>query len=118
MSDPLLRLSAPRPVARRDRPALPVGRQLVNSGLISQTTLLEALAIQRRVDAPIGEILVAEGHVARHDVLAALAKQYDAERIDLDIDPPSTAMSKALPARFCQRFGVVPWRWIDSTLLS
>ncbi|MEO0378980.1 MAG: glycosyltransferase family 2 protein [Pseudomonadota bacterium] len=117
MSDPLLRLSAPRPVARRDRPALPVGRQLVNSGLISQTTLLEALAIQRRVDAPIGEILVAEGHVARHDVLAALAKQYDAERIDLDIDPPSPAMSKALPARFCQRFGVVPWRWIDSTLL-
>ncbi|MFL4471870.1 glycosyltransferase family 2 protein [Tateyamaria armeniaca] len=117
MSDPLLRLSAPRPVARRDRPALPVGRQLVNDGLISQTTLLHALAVQRRIDAPIGEILVAEGHVARIDVLSALAIQYDAERVDLSVDPPNPEMAKALPATLCQRFGVVPWRWIGQTLL-
>ena len=72
MSDPLLRLSAPRPVARRARSALPVGRQLVSAGLISTTTLLQALATQRRIDAPLGEILVAEGHVARADVMTAL----------------------------------------------
>ncbi|MEO1555635.1 MAG: glycosyltransferase family 2 protein [Pseudomonadota bacterium] len=117
MSDPLLRLTAPRPVARRDRPALPVGRQLVNAGLISQTTLLQALAMQRRIDSPLGEILVAEGHVARDDVLSALAVQYDADRVDLDVDPPGPHMSQALPAHLCQRFGVVPWRWIDNTLL-
>ena len=117
MSDPLLRLSAPRPVARRDRPALPVGRKLVNDGLISQTTLLKALAIQRRIDAPIGEILVAEGHVARDDVLSALAVQHDTDRVDLSIDPPVLAMARALPAHLCQRFGVVPWRWIGQTLL-
>ena len=117
MSDPLLRLSAPRPVARRDQPALPVGRQLVNAGLISQTTLLQALALQRRIDSPLGEILVAEGHVARSDVLSALALQYDTDRVDLDINPPSPLMSQALPAGLCQRFGVVPWRWIDNTLL-
>ncbi|MEQ3710568.1 MAG: glycosyltransferase [Tateyamaria sp.] len=117
MSDPLLRLSAPRPVARRDRPALPVGRQLVNAGLISQTALLQALAMQRRIDSPLGEILVAEGHVARDDVLSALAVQYDADRVDMDIDPPDPVMSKALPAHLCQRFGVVPWRWIDNTLM-
>ena len=117
MSDPLLRLSAPRPVARRDRPALPVGRQLVNAGLISQTTLLQALAMQRRIDSPLGEILVAEGHVARDDVLSALAAQYDADRVDMDVDPPGLLMSRALPAHLCQRFGVVPWRWIDNTLL-
>ncbi|WP_299729655.1 glycosyltransferase family 2 protein [uncultured Tateyamaria sp.] len=117
MSDPLLRLSAPRPVARHDRPALPVGRQLVNDGLITQTTLLHALAIQRRIDAPIGEILVAEGHVAREDVLSALAIQHDTDRVDLSIDPPSPGMARALPAHLCQRFGVVPWRWIGRTLL-
>jgi len=117
MSDPLLRLSAPHPVSRRDCPALPVGRQLVNDGLISQTTLLEALSTQRRIDAPLGEILVAEGHVARENVLAALAVQYNADRVDLCVDPPAPAMAKALPARLCQRFGVVPWRWIGATLL-
>ena len=117
MSDPLLRLSAPRPVVRRDRPALPLGRQLVNAGLISQTQLLQSLDIQRRIDAPLGEILVAEGFAARADVLAALAVQYDAERVDLTIDPPAPVMADALSATLCQKFGVVPWRWIGGTLL-
>ena len=117
MSDPLLRLSAPRPVIRRDRPALPVGRQLVNAGLISQSALLEALAAQHRIDAPLGEILVAEGHVARGDVLDALAVQFDADRVDLSVDPPSPLMKTALPADICQAFGVLPWRWIGTTLL-
>ncbi|WP_415403536.1 glycosyltransferase [Tateyamaria sp. SN3-11] len=117
MSDPLLRLSAPRPVIRRERPALPVGRQLVNAGLISQATLLEALAQQHQINAPLGEILVAEGHVSRQDVLSALAVQYDADRVDLSVNPPSPLMKTALPTEICQRFGVVPWRWIGTTLL-
>ena len=117
MSDPQLRLSAPRPVSRHDRAATPVGRQLVNAGLISQTHLLEALAMQRSIDAPLGEILVAQGHVARDDVLLAIALQYDAERVDLDVDPPSPLMAAALSADLCQRHRVVPWRWIGTTLL-
>jgi hypothetical protein len=117
MSDPLLRLSAPRPVARRARSALPVGRQLVSAGLISTTTLLQALATQRRIDAPLGEILVAEGHVARADVMTALAVQHDTDHIDMNVDRPNPAMARALPAALCQQFGVVPWRWIGATLL-
>jgi len=117
MSDPLLRLTAPRPVTRRNTPAIPVGRQLVHAGLISQTTLLDALVKQHRLDAPLGEILVAEGHVERADVLAALARQYDADQVDLAIDPPAPLMAAALPAEVCQAFGVVPWRWIGNTLL-
>ena len=117
MSDPLLRLSAPRPVTRWERPALPVGRQLVNAGLISQATLLQALATQRQIDAPLGEILVAEGHVMRSDVLAALAVQHDADHINLARNPPSPTMASALTARICQDFGVVPWRWFGTTLL-
>ncbi|WP_299297488.1 glycosyltransferase [uncultured Tateyamaria sp.] len=117
MSDPLLRLSSPRPVQRRARPSLPVGRQLVNAGLITQATLLDALAKQHQFNAPLGEILVADQHVARTDVLDALAVQYDADRVDLTLDPPSPLMARALPARLCQRFGVVPWRWFGTTLL-
>ncbi|MCB4379363.1 glycosyltransferase [Synechococcus sp. MU1644] len=117
MSDPLLRLSYPQPVTRPVRPAVPVGRQLVNAGLISQTTLLEALALQHQLDAPLGEILVAEGHVEPDDVLAALAVQHDADRVDLAIDPPNPLMKQAMPAQICQHFGVVPWRWIGNTLL-
>ncbi|WP_299373585.1 glycosyltransferase [uncultured Tateyamaria sp.] len=117
MSDPLLRLSQPRPVLRRDRPTLPVGRQLVNAGLITQTTLIEALGKQHTYNAPLGEILVADGHVDRRDVLHALATQHDTDHVDLRLDPPSPLMARALPARLCQKFSVVPWRWIGTTLL-
>ncbi len=117
MSDPLLRLSEPSPVARVDVPAVPVGRQLVNEGLIDQNTLLKALNLQHYIDAPLGEILVADGQVSRDDVLGALSVQYGAQRVDLALDPPNAAMAKALPATLCQRFNAVPWRWFGSTLL-
>ncbi|MEL6452535.1 MAG: glycosyltransferase [Pseudomonadota bacterium] len=117
MSDPLLRLTSPRPVTRRDRPAIPVGRQLVHAGVIDQPTLLDALTTQHRIDAPLGEILVAEGHADRGDVMTALAVQYDTDRVDLATDPPAAGMRDALPATLCQRYGIVPWRWIGTTLL-
>lgn len=117
MSDPLLRLQDPRPVERRDNRAVPVGRQLVNAGMITQSTLLNALNLQHHIDAPLGEILVAEGYVDRSDVLRALAIQHDAERISLAVNPPAPMMAAALSATHCQAFGVVPWRWIGGTLL-
>lgn len=117
MSDPLLRLQDPRPIQRQGRPAAPVGRQLVQAGLITPPTLLNALELQRYIDAPLGEILVAEGHVSRSDVLAALAIQHATDRVDLTRDPPSRGMAPALPADVCQSFGAVPWRWMGGTLL-
>ncbi|WP_299690899.1 glycosyltransferase family 2 protein [uncultured Tateyamaria sp.] len=117
MSDPLLRLPAPQPVARAGRPAVPVGRQLVDAGVIDQGALLKALNLQHYIDAPLGEILVATGDAAPADVLTALSVQYGAEQVDLSIDPPATTMSDALPATTCQRYGAVPWRWFGRTLL-
>ncbi|MEL6885593.1 MAG: glycosyltransferase [Pseudomonadota bacterium] len=117
MSDPQLRLSAPRPVERPDRPTVPVGRQLVQSGVIDQTTLLNALHLQHYIDAPLGEILVADGQANRSDVLDALAVQHAAERVDLARDSPAASMADALPAALCQTFSAVPWRWIGNTLL-
>jgi len=117
MSDPYLRLSAPRPVARADRPALPVGRQLVNAGVIEQDALLKALNLQHYIDAPLGEILVANGDVGRVDVMSALSVQYGAEQVDLAVDPPLSAMAQAIPALTCQKYGAAPWRWFGRTLL-
>ena len=117
MSDPLLRLSAPRPVARAGRPAVPVGRQLVDAGVIDQGALLKALNLQHYVDAPLGEILVANGDATRDDVLDALSVQYAAEQVDLSRAPPAPSMAQALPALVCQQFCAVPWRWFGRTLL-
>ena len=117
MSDPLLRLLEPQPVERSTHPPIPVGLQLVNTGLISESTLRDALDLQNHIDAPLGDILVAQGHLERTDVLDALAIQHEADRIDLAYDPPAPDMADALPASVCQKFAVVPWRWIGGTVL-
>ena len=90
MSDPRLRLSSPRPA-----PALgqrPIGRYLVDQGLLRPRDLLNALVMQKSWDAPLGRILVAEGLVREEDVLEAVAQQHGLYRVDLAETPPDPAL--------------------------
>ncbi|MCR8825892.1 glycosyltransferase [Pseudosulfitobacter koreensis] len=116
MSDLRLRLLSPTGVPD-ERTALPMGRQLVADGLITEPELLNALALQRRVDTRLGDILVAEGTVQITDLLAALARQYNAQQIDLRATPPRHSIAAALSHELCLHYHVVPWMWVDNTLL-
>ena len=116
MSDPGLRFARAKRVAVA-RPEVPFGQLLVNAGLITQPDLNNALNLQKHVDAQIGDVLVAEGLVDESDVLDALSLQHRTDRIDLDRNPPTPVMAKALPARICTQHRVVPWRWVGETLL-
>ncbi|UOA26543.1 glycosyltransferase family 2 protein [Pseudosulfitobacter sp. DSM 107133] len=116
MSDPRLRLLKPEGVCDL-RPTAPLGRQLVNNNLISRQDLLNALGLQRRVDAQLGDILVAEGVLRRTDLLSTLAKQHNVQMIDLRATPPRRNVASALPTAMCLRHHVVPWIWAGDTLL-
>ena len=95
---------------------MPIGRHLVNDGLIAQRDLMHALDLQTHIDAPLGDIMVSEGLVCRKDVLVALARQSRAEGVDLDDDPPASGMAKLLPVALCLRYKVVPWKVEGRTL--
>lgn len=115
MSDPSLKLvKAERVSQAPDRP--PLGQLLVDSGLIDQAALWNALEQQDKVDAPLGEILIAEGLVEENDILDALAFQHQATRVDLCLDPPAPRMSNVLSPELCLEFDVLPWRKVDETL--
>ena len=116
MSDPRLRFVDPEGVSDPGQ-SVPLGRQLVDLGLITQTELLNALGLQRRVDAQLGDILVAEGAVHPDDLLAALARQHNAQLVDLDAAPPRRKIARALPSSLCLQHQVVPWIWLGKTLL-
>lgn len=116
MSDPRLAIYDAHSVSADAEPR-PFGRILVDAGLITQADLINALGLQRRVDAQLGDILQAEGLVSADDVLDALSLQYNAQRINLDKTPPRITMAKALPASQCLQHGVVPWMWVGRTLL-
>ncbi|QBF32360.1 glycosyltransferase [Thalassococcus sp. S3] len=109
MSDPRLRLNDPSAVVSFDTPRAPLGRYLVDAGLISPAALLRALDLQKRIDAPLGEILIAEGLVDSDEVLEALSKQHGLYRADLVAEPPRPDLSQLLPAQFWLEHRVAPW---------
>lgn len=115
MSDPRLLLSNPQSIARSTPPRL-LGRQLIEDGHISARDLVHALDLQRKFDAKLGDILVADGIIDTDILLDALARQADAQRIDIKRDPPKLGMAKELPAAVCVQYQVVPWLWIGDTL--
>ena len=116
MSNLRLHLLDPQ-VATPIPPQQPLGRYLVNEGIIGAPDLVHALELQCRIDAPIGEILISEGLVSRGDVLAALSRQHNAQLINLDIDPPPHSLAHRLPAALCLQYHAVPWMEMGDTLL-
>ncbi|MEW9919044.1 glycosyltransferase family 2 protein [Marimonas sp. MJW-29] len=116
MSNLRLHLSDPR-VARRETPKRPLGRYLVEAGIIGSNDLVHALDLQRRIDAPLGEILIAEGLADREDILIALSEQHSAQIADLDRDPPQDHLAKRLPVTLCLQFRAVPWLEVGGALL-
>ncbi len=116
MSNLRLHLSNPQ-IARPNAPRLPLGRHLVDAGIISSNDLVHALELQRYVDAPLGEVLIAEGLAERIDVLDALARQYQAQHVDLQRDPPPAHLASRLPAGLCLQYLAVPWMDMAGTLL-
>lgn len=90
MSDPRLKLSSPRPAPTLGQ--RPIGRYLVDQGLLRPRDLLNALVMQKSWDAPLGRILVAEGLVREEDVLEAVAQQHGLYRVDLAETPPDPAL--------------------------
>lgn len=116
MSDLYLRLADPQ-AATPPEERLPLGRVMVNAGVISQNDLVHALDLQRYIDAPLGEILVAEGLARAEDVLHMVSRQYNIPVADLTADPPKIVLSSALPVSLCLTHQCVPWTRIGDILL-
>lgn len=95
----------------------PLGRYLVNEGIIDASDLVHALELQCRIDAPLGEIMISEGLVSRGDVLTALSRQHNAQLVDLDVDPPSQQLAHVLPSALCLKYNAVPWRTVGDTIM-
>lgn len=116
MSNQRLFLSDPHSVAQPNAPRM-LGRLLVDDGHISQHDLVLALDIQKNTQARLGEILISEGLIKTDTLLDVLSLQSNAQRVDLLKDPPRLGLAKALRAKLCLQYQVVPWLWIGNTLL-
>ena len=116
MNDLFLRLPDPE-AAVSPSERLPLGRVMVNAGLITQGDLVHALDLQRHIDAPLGEILIAEGLVSATDILQMVSRQHNIPVADLTADPPDPSLSAMLPSALCLKYRCVPWLRIGDVLL-
>ncbi len=117
MSDPRLRLTAPQPASAPASQRRPIGRHLIESGVITARDLIHALALQQKWDAPLGEILLSEGLATETEVLDAVAQQHGLHRVDLAEQPPDPGLPNLLTPQEWLRLRAVPWMQLGPTLI-
>lgn len=117
MSETQLRLGAARPYFPAGAPRLPLGRQLVEDGVITPDRLVRALDLQQKLAAPLGQILISEGWADRDAVYAAVAAQHDLHRVDLMDTPPDPTLASLAPVGFWLRHRVIPWMRMGGMLV-
>ncbi len=97
--------------------ARPIGRHLIDAGLLTSEQLLNALQLQVRFQAPLGEILVSEGLVEERHVLDVVAAQHGVHVVDLKTEPPDASLTALMPAEFWLCHRVIPWIGLGRTLV-
>ena len=79
----------------------PLGRLLVEQGLLSHEELVTAIDEQEQTGRRLGEILVERGYVSAAALAAALAEQFGIKLSAGDAAPGARRRSRAVGARSC-----------------
>jgi len=93
-----------------------LGRILKDMGLVTESQVQEALAIQKESGGPIGEILVERNYITREDLTMALATQAGMEVVNLDgMEIPEEVISMVSPS-VAQVYRIVPVKFRNGVL--
>jgi type IV pilus assembly protein PilB len=95
---------------RRSAGRLKLGAMLLESGLVTQSQIDEALQRQQQAGGRLGEVLVGSGVVSEDDLVHALAGQMHLAVVDLRAITPSPAAVGLLPRDFIVRHRLLPLR--------
>ena len=87
----------------------PLGRLLVERGLINTSDVLVTLGHQRVNDAQLGHLLIAQGLIQEADLFETLALQNAIPFVCEESTPPDLALQKGLEPHKLLRLGCVPW---------
>ncbi len=96
----------------------PLGRKLMEKGLIDKTQLDQALEYQQKSSekARIGEVLCKFGFTEQKEVLKCLGEQYDVPVADLMRIKPQSEAVEAVPRDTAKMHNIMPLRLRDSRL--
>ena len=87
---------------------VPLGEQLIRSGLATAAEVGAALEEQRRTGKRLGETLIAQGVLHESDLAGELASMFGIPYRDLALVPPDPASLEYIPRAFCLSRRVLP----------
>ncbi len=96
--------------------AAKLGQLLIDSNLITEAQLKEALNLQKKEGGRLGSKLVKLGYITEDKLVEFLSKQYGVPSINLsdyEIDP---SVIKLIPAEMAKKYMVIPVARVGATL--
>jgi len=86
----------------------PIGEILIEAGVIDQTQLQHALAIQEQWGGKIGRHMVSEGLVNEEQLIDALSFQLGVAKINFSKSRIFLEALKLVPKKICQTYQIIP----------
>ena len=91
-----------------DTQKIPLGKLLIQKGVISQDQLRIALTEQKRSNAPLGQLLIALGFVTEATMREALSENLNTRSADLKSLVVDAVALKLIPKEVAKRYRVFP----------
>ena len=91
-----------------EQPKLPLGKLLIQKGVISEDQLRIALIEQRRSNEPLGKLLIMLGFVTENTVREALSENLNQQSADLNSLVVDAIALKLIPKEVAKRYRVFP----------
>jgi type IV pilus assembly protein PilB len=85
-----------------------LGEVLVESGLITEAQLGEAMELQKQSKERLGRVLIGMGVGTERDIAQAVARQLGVEFVDLDDVVPDEQALLLLPEHLARRYQLIP----------
>lgn len=95
---------------------LKLGQILVNSGVLTEERLRDALEKQKGTNRRLGEILIEDGFITEMQMIRSLEQQLDIPYVDLDTVRIGSQLSALVPEPLARGSAVVPIRREGSVL--
>ncbi|MCG2813270.1 MAG: Flp pilus assembly complex ATPase component TadA, partial [Thermodesulfovibrionales bacterium] len=96
--------------------AAKLGQILINSGIITEAQLNEALTIQKKFGGRLGTNLVKLGHLTEDKLVTFLSKQYGMSAIDLAEYKIDSSVLKLITADMAKKYMIMPLTRTGATL--
>ncbi len=94
-----------------------LGTLLIDEGLVTPEILETGMALQESTGRPLGRVLVEEGLVEESDLVRALAKHIGIEFVDLNAVTVDPAAASLIPESLARRYAAVPIAFQDNALI-